>query len=266
MPADTFQSRPAGNRTASQEGPSAGAGRLLLDAPWGRTPGFGWLRLSFRRPHGEQHRHLRTEAEILRPLAHVELERRLALAGLARLQPQQEVLERLAAQPLAQGRLHHGRLQPLVGSGLAVAANLRSRHRHRPGDARLVDDLHQHGHLLPLAQLRSRRAADRLHPALGVDGDGKQAIGIEQLLHVGAEVLGVLVVVAQESLEGALGVRRKRRLQLLECLEQPVTVVAEPGSVHLAGHGERGLRGGDRCQDKKQASRDCDRHAHDRLP
>ena len=46
----------------------------------------------------EQDRHLAAEAEVLRPLADVEADRRLALAGLAAVDKQDGVLDLQAAQ------------------------------------------------------------------------------------------------------------------------------------------------------------------------
>ena len=50
------------------------------------------------RPDVEQDRHLAAEAEVLRPLADVEAERRLALAGLAAVDQGDRVLDLQAAQ------------------------------------------------------------------------------------------------------------------------------------------------------------------------
>src|SRR5258708_3960428 len=57
--------------------------------------------------HPKQDRHLAAETEVLRPLAHVEFQRRLAFALLQRRQLQHQVIDALPAQ-FARPRLVRG--------------------------------------------------------------------------------------------------------------------------------------------------------------
>src|SRR4051812_17404939 len=85
--------------------PRSGLRRITLPGAANRC---GPSRLAYR----EQHRDFGAEAEVLRPLPGVEAERRLALAGLMRRQPQQHVLDAPAAQLLRARRRGGCRVEP----------------------------------------------------------------------------------------------------------------------------------------------------------
>ena len=154
-------------------------------------------------PHGrlalKQDRHFIAEAGVLRPLADVEPDRRLALALVAAVERHHAVFERQARQ-LGYQRLLVERqdVQPAIGYVLGPHGRPRCGAVRRAGVERLcvgagrlerggyatfVVNFHEEYPPALLDQLRFRRTAGDLHAALGVDVHAGEAAGVEHLLN-----------------------------------------------------------------------------------
>ena len=158
-----------------------------------------------RRLHGEQHRRLRAEAEVLRSLSDVERDRRLAPSGLARVDQREGVLDVQAAQHRGHRRSReHLHVEKAVAAPLdvLVLAEMRLLHplarqpghagvdrsRLRAADAQprraaaLVEDLDNRRRVARLLQHRGRGASRHPDAGLGIDMDDEQHAIVEELL------------------------------------------------------------------------------------
>jgi hypothetical protein len=197
------------------------------------------------RLHIERHRQFRAEAEILRPLPHVERHGGFAAARLARI----DQCHRIFGFEPAEARRHPGggehlQVEKAIGASISVfvvaqvlllhpfggesrhagihRSRLRARDAQPLGASAFVDDLHEHRRIAGLLERGLRRSPRHLHARLRIDVHHKQHPGIEQFLQPGriAGATGHREIAAQidwqwraeivERFDRALNVRRER--------------------------------------------------------
>ena len=168
----------------------------------------GHRRSSVLVPHVEHHRHrglalkqdvdVAAETQVLRSLTDVEADPRLALAGIARIDLDDPVLQAQARQrSLERAVTKHGHVGPalddlggadrLLGLGparrrLVDRGRVRALRDKLRRDARQVVDLDQEHRPTLLHKPRRRGSLPRFDPALGVDLDADQTVFVEHAL------------------------------------------------------------------------------------
>ena len=218
----------------------------------------------FRRGQtGEKQIHLVAKTDVLRALADVETNLRLALAGVAAVELHEAILDGEAAERGPErlgivsaevepevGELERGRLALLAaqlvggrrgGADVVDGLRVRTDSGERRGGAGFVRDLHEELPPAVLHQLRLRVARRDLHAHLGVDVDAEERVAVEGLLelHDGGGVVGRF----HRGFHRHLVRCAERRAEIIRGLDEPPHLRDEGLPLDLADNRQRGGAG-----------------------
>ena len=184
----------------------------------------------------EQQIDLVAKAEVLRPLANVEAELGVALAGVAAVKLDDAIFECQTAERLGERlRVVHGQAKPAVADLIlrraGVGEGVRAAGTKLGGDTGLVVYLDEKTAPTLFNQLELGRTGFHLHARLRVDVDAEQALGIKDLLN-SSDGIGV-VRLTKRLVEAPLGLGGERFAEIILGLNESLNLRLERLKIHI---------------------------------